>query len=47
MWDEEFAVLNTAQEAELTRMIDRFYKQALESLRRLIEKERRSNTRKN
>lgn len=37
VWDAEFEVLNSAQEAEVTRMIDGFYKQALESLRKRIE----------
>lgn len=37
VWDAEFEVLDPSQEAELTQMIDRYYKQTLESLRQRIE----------
>lgn len=37
IWDAEFEVLDSAQETEVTRMIDGFYKQTLESLRKRIE----------
>lgn len=37
VWDAEFEVLDPSQQAELTQMIDGFYKQTLESLRQRIE----------
>jgi hypothetical protein len=37
VWDSEFDVLDSTQEADVTRMIDEYYKQTLESLRKRIE----------
>lgn len=37
VWNAEFEALDSAQEAEVTRMVDGFYKQTLESLRKRIE----------
>lgn len=37
LWDAEFEVLDPSQETEVVGMIDGFYKQTLESLRRCVE----------
>ncbi len=42
-WDAELEVSDHSQEAELTRMIDGYYKETLESLRQRIESIHKTN----
>lgn len=37
IWDAEFEVLDPTQEAQITQMIDGYYRQTLESLRSRVE----------